>query len=440
MRRRRNLDAMLMTTTLVLVAAVLVVLSVRIITTSDVRDQAVFVPFGDLTKPDAGITGPSETTDGEEALIDRHYLHVDEILSPDNDYASSDTEPPTTQESAAKDTAEPTTTAAAVKTTSGTTTTVATTPKTTTTRDPEAFESVDIRYYANSENGLNLREKPSTKAPVLRKLDYGTPLRVIGLNSEWAKVRLAGYEIGYVSRDFITKYRPVTEPPTTTTTTTTTVRPKTTAPTSGPSASATTKPTPSSTAAPPVTTATQATTVKPPSGSVSFVNPPSGGSNAVARTNHALLKQYGLINKEGSSSINRHYETFTDNGNGTITVDGVTISYVQLMPGRRATHYDGVAVCRHSIAVNGGVCFAGHTTPTCHGTACGLLAQRGIVAVPQSEIGTYPRGTVVFVIGYGMAVVGDRSGSHFDVCYDADECSKLTRRNWTNGIYIITSP
>lgn len=170
------------------------------------------------------------------------------------------------------------------------------------------------------------------------------------------------------------------------------------------------------------------------------MKPPVGGSNSVARTNHGILKQYGLINKEGSPSINRHYATFSDNGDGTITVDGITIPYLQLMPGRRATHYDGVEVCRYSINRNGGRCFAGHTTPVCHNTGCGLLAQRGIVAVSQADAALYPRGSVVFVVGYGMAVVGDRSGGHFDVCYDADESSKLTRSNWTNGIYIITTP
>ena len=311
MRRRRNLDAMLMTTTLILVAAVLVVLSVRIITNSDVRDQAVFVPFGDLTKPDTIFSGQSGSSDEADALIDRRCFRVDDMVSSDIDAASAETEvttteesaettAPTTEESASTDATEPATTAATVKPTSGTTTTAATTSKTTTTRDPEAFESVDIRYYANSENGLNLREKPSTKAPVLRKLDYGTPLRVIGLNSEWAKVRLAGYEIGYVSRDFITKYRPVTEPPTTTTTTAKTTT--TTKRTTGTTTKTTTKTTKITTA--PTTTTPPATTVPP---SATTTAPPSSQSSLTTKLNGVFQRGYAaevlrLVNEKRAAA------------------------------------------------------------------------------------------------------------------------------------------
>lgn len=456
MRRRRRIDAMLMTTALVLVAAVFVALAVRLITDSDYTEQvAVFVPADDLTLPrttDVDDDEPQE--DDHEAnvdmpgVIDRHHLDLEhmqpsttetesstedieiEAYRSDNEADAPMSQPPTT---------EPTTTV-----------------KTTTTRDPNAFKDVDIRYYANSEAGLNLREEPSTKSKVIKQLDYGTPLRVIALNDEWAKVRLSGLVIGYVSRDFITKYRPVTEtspPPTTTTTTTTskkttttTTAEKTTATSTVEKTTATTaemtsateaateRATEETSATTTTTTTTKGTTLKPPEGGIKFVNP---GNNSAAHANLKILKQYGLINKEGSSSINRHYETFTDNGDGTITVDGITFTYSQEMPGRCATHYDGVAVCRYRINRDG-KCWLGHTTPTCHGTASGLLAQRGIVAVTKSDASIYPRGTVVFVRGYGMAVVGDRSGGSFDLCYDADECKLLTRRNWTNGIYIIT--
>lgn len=43
---------------------------------------------------------------------------------------------------------------------------------------------------------------------------------------------------------------------------------------------------------------TRKTTVKPPEGALTFINPPKGGSNQTARDNFAIIEQYGLINKE----------------------------------------------------------------------------------------------------------------------------------------------
>ncbi len=436
-----------MTTALVLVTAVLVAFAIRLFNNSNNAEQvAVFVPADDLTLPGTTDAHYSDTPhdDSHEAnvdmpgVIDRHHVDLQHM------------KPPT--ESTTEDILnEGHESAAEITTPTSPTTEPTTEVKTTTTRDPNVFKEVDIRYYANSEAGLNLREEPSTKSKIIKKLDYGTPLRVIGLNDEWAKVRLSGLVFGYVSRDFITKYRPVTEtsPPTTTTTkttTTTTKKTTTTTTTTKTLATTTTAKKTTTTASEPVTEETSSTTtatttrttVKPPEGGIQFVNPGTG-SNSAAHANLSILKKYGLINKEGSSSINRHYETFTDNGDGTITVDGITFTYAQAMPGRRATHYDGVEVCRYQINRSStGKCRLGHTKPTCHGTASGLLAQRGIVAVGSSDLSIYPRGAVVFVRGYGMAVVGDRSGGCFDLCYDADECKLLTRSNWTNGIYIIT--
>lgn len=398
MRRRRKFDRMLMTTALVLVSAVFVVFSIRLIMRSNDTDHAPqFLPADEMFL--VGLTtsgsGSDALPDGGVGLIDRYLVDVDPKQHDSSSHAD--------ESDGATSTSSPTTLAP----------TTSTTTPSTTTRDPKAFESVDIRYYVKSKVGLNMREEPSTNSNILQQLDYGTPLRVIGLNDEWAKVRLPGMVFGYVSREFITIYKPATEP-----TTTTTLTPSTTAQGS----------------------TTRKTTVKPPEGALSFINPPKGGSNQTARDNFAIIEQYGLINKEGSPSINRHYERFTDNGDGTITVDGVLIAYSQKMGARYATHYDGVEVCRYQIKNSStGKCSKGHTTPTCHGTASGLLAQRGIVAVSYADSSIYPRGSVVFVVGYGIAVVGDRSGGNFDLCYDADECRYLTRSNWTSGIYLITT-
>ncbi|HZK42166.1 MAG TPA: SH3 domain-containing protein [Clostridia bacterium] len=289
----------------------------------------------------------------------------------------------------------------------------------------DPFKSVDIRYYVLSEDGLNFRESPSTSAPVKQKLDYGMALRVIGLSDDWARVRLAGEEIGYVAKAYISQY-----PPETTAT--------------SPPVSTTTKPPATSQA----TTTTQTPSqTKPPSSSNSgspSLSPlkfiVTGGQNAMVRANLDLLKNNGLINKAGSPSINRHYASFSENGDGTITVDGMTFSYLDKYGSRYATHYDGLEVCAQQIRANGGRCRLGHTTATNHSTGSGVAAQRGIVAVGAQDIGIYPRGTVLFVRGYGMAVVGDRSGGNFDLCYDAGECRILTRSNSVSAIYVISRP
>ncbi len=39
-----------------------------------------------------------------------------------------------------------------------------------------------------------------------------------------------------------------------------------------------------------------------------------------------------------------------------------------------------------------------------------------------------------------MAVVGDRSGGNFDLCYDPGECAHLSRFNSVSAIYVISRP
>ena len=400
-----------MTTALVLIAAVFMALTFRLIKSSNDDTSIIFEPAGNLTEPQLD---PQEDVQEVEGLIDRHQPDIELTVPPDEVQAPL----PRTHETTGT---EPVT--VDLTTTTLPPTTVTTTKITTSTGT--TFRTVDIRYYVLSEAGLNLRESPSTNAPVKQKLEYGQPVRVIGLRDDWAKVRLAGYEIGYVSRAYISQYPPsmstlatitTTRAPVTTPVATTTQAPITTSVTA---------------AKPPVTVA--------PGSAFTFMSPGTGSKQAAVH-NFALLQTHGLINKAGSSSINRHYETFADNGDGTITVDGQTFAYSQKMGARRATHYDGLECCIQSMAAGGGKCWQGHTTPTNHGTASGLPAQRGIVAVPDFEVGLYPRGTVLFVRGYGMAVVGDRSNSYFDLCYDAGECKLLTRTNTVSAIYIIATP
>lgn len=309
--------------------------------------------------------------------------------------------------------------------TTTTTTTTALLSNEPTSSKADPFKSVDLRYYVLSEDGLNFRESPSTSSPIKQKLDYGMAIRVIGLSDDWAKVRLAGQEIGYVAKAYISQYPPQT-------TATSPVAPTTTKPPATSQATTTTQ-APSQTNPP-----TSGNSGSPSLSPLKFIV--TGGQNAMVRANLDLLKNNGLINKTGSPSVNRHYASFTDNGDGTITVDGMTFSYLDKYGSRYATHYDGLEVCAQQIRANGGRCRLGHTTATNHSTGSGVPAQRGIVAVGAQDIGIYPRGTVLFVRGYGMAVVGDRSGGNFDLCYDAGECGILTRSNSVSAIYVISRP
>ncbi len=400
MRQKRKIDKILLTTATVLVAALLVALLFRIVNDSKSKDSAA---------EDTGLTQPAWLSEegifNVEGLIDRHnpdselIFLLDEVQAPVNDNFNGSVKTVGTQVEKTEPSSE---TAPSTPSTATETTTAGTT-----------FRDVDIRYYVISKSGLNLREAPSTDAPVKQQLEHGKPLRVIGLSNEWAKIRLAGYEIGYVAKAYISQYPPVT---TTTTVAATTVKTTTQAP----------------------------ATTRPPANSGQGGSPfqfvLSGTPDGIARANFQIIKDAGLVNKEISSSINRHYENFTDNGDDTITVDGVTFSYIDKYGSRRATHYDGVEVCRYQIKVRGGKCSKGHTEPTNHNTGSGIPAQRGLVAVGAGEIDIFPRGTVLFIQGYGVAVVADRSGGNLDLCYDPDECKLLTRSNTVSAIYVIARP
>ncbi len=394
-----------MTTALVLIAAVFVVFIFRLITSDD--EESIENPIYQVTDPSVA---EGESLLEIEGYIDRHQPDSELAFLLDEAQVPIHTEAFVTQESAET---KPSTTQVSDESLS--TTPSRTTRETTTTKavSGTTFREVDIRYYVLSEDGLNFREAPSTQAPVKQKLEYGMGIRVIALGDDWVKVRLAGEEIGYVSKKYISQYPPVT-------TTLATTQPQTTKA--------------------PSTTAVN--TTKAPSGQgsspIKFVT--TGGQNAMVAANLNLLKSNGLINKAGSPSINRHYANFTDNGDGTITVDGVTFHYIDHYGSRYATHYDGLEVCQQQIKARGGKCSLGHTTPTNHHTGSGVMAQRGIVAVGAQDIGIYPRGTVLFVRGYGMAVVGDRSGGNFDLSYDPGECAHLTRSNSVSAIYVISRP
>jgi uncharacterized protein YabE (DUF348 family)/3D (Asp-Asp-Asp) domain-containing protein len=140
---------------------------------------------------------------------------------------------------------------------------------------------------------------------------------------------------------------------------------------------------------------------------------------------------------------NRSYSSFNDNGDGTITVDGATFA-VSSVKKRTITMYDGLQVC-----MNNGC----HTPAINHNTYSGLAAQRGIVAVACKTYdgkvtGTaLPMGTIIFVEGYGLGVVGDINGARtnldlIDVGYDAGDIMNhiATFGKMTSRVYILKSP
>lgn len=147
------------------------------------------------------------------------------------------------------------------------------------------------------------------------------------------------------------------------------------------------------------------------------------GSNSAAWTN--LEKISGLITPMG----NLNYYNFSDNGDGTITVDGYTFTYNSVST-RRITGYDGLECCLQ---------WGCHNPPINHNTMSGIPAQRGLAA---AAFGGLPMGTVIFVEGYGMAVIADRhgvGGELIDVCFSPGDLRAgiadpgLTRRN----VYVL---
>jgi len=143
---------------------------------------------------------------------------------------------------------------------------------------------------------------------------------------------------------------------------------------------------------------TETPTVKASSG-VNFVTP---GPTSAAFTNLDLIR--GYLKPNGLAT----YSSFSVNNNQTITVDGVTFPYDSSYTSTFVTGYDGALL--NSFV-----------------TASGLPTQRGIVASTFIEYGGLPFGTVLFVEGYGLVVVGDRNGmgstdtTALDICFNDSE-------------------
>ncbi len=165
---------------------------------------------------------------------------------------------------------------------------------------------------------------------------------------------------------------------------------------------------------------TQEQVVNPPASSdIQFV---AAGSYDSAFTNHALIA--GLLKINGNAS----YYNFSDNGNNTITVDGVTFAY-DYATSSVVTGYDGVLLNSYR-------------------TASGMPTSRGVFASVFTEYGGYPFGTVLFIEGFGLGVVGDRNGmgqvdaSWLDVCYNNGEIANgsVSPGRSTRTVYVLSTP
>ena len=119
---------------------------------------------------------------------------------------------------------------------------------------------------------------------------------------------------------------------------------------------------------------------------------------------NSLSKIQDYIKPQGTKS----YSTFADNGDGTITVDGNIFQYTTVKT-RPITQYDGLEVCIH----------AGDHHPAkkplilsadCQLSAA-LFASYGVVQSGKIVGSVVPMGTIVFVVGYGLGVVGDVNGA-----------------------------
>jgi len=144
-----------------------------------------------------------------------------------------------------------------------------------------------------------------------------------------------------------------------------------------------------------------------------------------------------------------NYKSFTDNGDGTITVDGRTFM-AQSMAKRNVTAYDAA---QWYAVTHGGIKAwpVGSDVPE-GPTFTGLPARRGMVATYAfKENGVWvatrlPMGTVVFVERYGLAVVADIHHVTFDIdridcAYDPGEVLYNYRLGLTNRrVYILAWP
>ena len=63
--------------------------------------------------------------------------------------------------------------------------------------------TVRSRSYVTTASSLNVRQYPSTEAPIIAKLPYGTSVQVISVLGDWALIHFWSNKTGYVVKSFI---------------------------------------------------------------------------------------------------------------------------------------------------------------------------------------------------------------------------------------------
>ena len=159
------------------------------------------------------------------------------------------------------------------------------------------------------------------------------------------------------------------------------------------------------------------------SSGINFQTPGTNGSTA---TNFSLVSS--LLVANGASN----YLSFSDNGDGTITVDGVTFPVQGGATSYTTTCYDGHA-CAEVLGYPDGMQVSN--------TATGLTPYRGMVA---ASAGGFPFGTVLFVEDYGLCVVADRHGmgsNYLDLAMNPYEISQgISLPTLDRRVYVIAIP
>lgn len=152
---------------------------------------------------------------------------------------------------------------------------------------------------------------------------------------------------------------------------------------------------------------------------IAFASP---GPTQSAFTNLSLIS--GLLKPNGLAT----YSNYTVNNDHTITVDGITFAYDSSYTSTLVTGYDGALLNSYM-------------------TASGLSTQRGIVASSFTEYGGLPFGTVLFVDGFGLVVVGDRNGmghidsTALDICFNNGELvdGSINPGKTSRQVYILST-
>ena len=152
---------------------------------------------------------------------------------------------------------------------------------------------------------------------------------------------------------------------------------------------------------------------------IAFASP---GPTQSAFTNLSLIS--GLLKPNGLAT----YSNYTVNNDHTITVDGITFAYDSSYTSTLVTGYDGALLNSYM-------------------TASGLSTQRGIVASSFTEYGGLPFGTVLFVDGFGLVVVGDRNrmghidSTALDICFNNGELvdGSINPGKTSRQVYILST-